>query len=36
MSSKRFKKLPKDTNKLKPENIDKLLSEIAQQILMKE
>ena len=35
MSSKRFKKLPKDTNKLKPENIEKLLSEIKKNCTTK-
>jgi len=35
MSSKRFKKLPKDTNKLKPENIEKLLSEIKKNFTTK-
>ena len=31
MSSKRFKKLPKDTNKLKPENIEKRIPKIIQR-----
>ena len=35
MSSKRFKKLPKNTNKLKPENIEKLLSEIKKNCTTK-
>ena len=35
MTSKRFKKLPKDTNKLKPENIEKLLSEIKKNCTTK-
>ena len=35
MSSKRFKKLPKDTNKLKSENIEKLLSEIKKNCTTK-
>ena len=35
MSSKRFKKLPKDTNKLKPEVIEKLLSEIKKNCTTK-
>ncbi len=35
MSSKRFKKLPKDTIKLKPENIEKLLSEIKKNCTTK-
>jgi len=35
MSSKRFKKLPKDTNKLKAENIEKLLSEIKKNCTTK-
>ncbi len=35
MSSKRFKKLPKDTNKFKPENIEKLLSEIKKNCTTK-
>ena len=35
MSSKRFKKLTKDTNKLKPENIEKLLSEIKKNCTTK-
>ncbi len=35
MSSKRFKKLPKDTNKLKPENIEKLLLEIKKNCTTK-
>ena len=39
MSSKRFKKLPKDTKNLKSENIEKLLSvvkKIAQLSLTKQ
>jgi len=35
MSSKRFKKLPKDTKKLKPENIEKLLLEIKKNCTTK-
>ena len=35
MSSKRFKKLPKDTKKSKPENIEKLLSEIKKNCTTK-
>ncbi len=35
MSSKRFNKLPKNTNKLKPEAIDKLLSEIKKNCTTK-
>ena len=35
MSSKRFKKLPKDTSKLKPENIEKLLSQIKKNCTTK-
>ena len=35
MSSKRFNKLPKNTNKLKPEVIDKLLSEIKKNCTTK-
>ena len=35
MSSKRFKKLPKNTNKLKAEAIEKLLSEIKKNCTTK-
>ena len=35
MSSKRFKKLPKDTKKSKPEDIAKLLSEIKKNCTTK-
>ncbi len=35
MSSKRFNKLPKDTNKLKPNSIEKLLSEVKKNCTTK-
>ena len=35
MSSKRFNKLPKDTNKLKPDSIEKILSEVKKNCTTK-